>query len=127
MLAPFQKEWPWIAVLADQERDPEAVLRREVHRPADLRAEDVQQRTGLPRVDERQVLAAGVEHQQLADLLLERHPGDQVGDALVHGKGGIAIRGRARGLRGHGRRRRQEGRRGEGDPEDGRDAYGGGA
>ena len=114
------------AVLADQERDPEAVLRGEVHRAADLRAEDVQQRPGLPRVDEGEVLAAGVEHQQLADLLLERHAGDEVGHALVDGEGGIPVRGHpGRRLRRHrGRGRHERGRR-EDDPEGGQEADGG--
>ncbi len=113
------------AVLADQERDPETVLRREVHRPADLRAEDVQQRPGLTRVDERQVLAAGVEHQQLADLLLERHAGDEVGHALVDGESGIPVRGRSGGrLCRHRGRGRHERERRESDPDGSQEADG---
>src|SRR4029079_16764357 len=66
------------AVLADEERNPESVLRGEIHRGTDLRAEDVEQRSGLLRVDEGQVVAAGLEHQELPDLLLKRHAANQV-------------------------------------------------
>ena len=116
------------AVLADEQRDPETVLRREVHGAADLRAENVQQRPGLPRVHERQVLAARVEHEQLPDLLLERHAGDEVGHALVDGEGGIPVREIAHpGLRGHGGRRRHQGGARKSDREDGHQAKGGAA
>ena len=98
------------AVLADEQRDAEAVLRGEVHRPADLRAEDVEERAGLARVDEREVLAPGVQHQQLSDLLLERHAVEQVGDALVDG----AARGCGRQEWASGNRRRRRQREEEG-------------
>jgi hypothetical protein len=111
-------------VLADEERDGEPILRREIHREADPGAEDVQQRPGLPRVDERQVLGASVEHQQLTDLLLERHAGDQVSDPLVHRQRGIPVGQRAGrgGLRRHTNRRGHEWEQCAGKDESGQEA-----
>src|ERR1035438_10883516 len=80
------------AVLADEQRNGEAVLRREVHRVVDPRAEDVEDGAGLTGVDEREV-SARVPHHQLAHLLLEGHAAEQVGDTFVDGQGGIAVRG----------------------------------
>ena len=107
------------AVLADEQRDGEAIPLREVHRAVDLRPEDVQERPRLARVDEGEVVAAGVEHQQLTDLLLEGHAADEVGDSLVDGQRGVAVRGRGGvggddGCRGHeGEGGGSEGERGE--------------
>jgi hypothetical protein len=88
---------PVDTVLSNQQRDPEALLRREVHRTVDLRAEDVEDRPRMAGIDEREVFAARVPQHQLADLLLERHAAEQIGDALVHAQSGIAIRRRGSG------------------------------
>ena len=81
------------AVLTDEQRNAEAVLRGEVHRAVDLRPENVEDGAGLTGVDEREVFAARVPQHQLADLLLEGHAAEQVGDTFFDGQGGIAVGG----------------------------------
>ena len=79
------------AVVADEQRDPQASLLHEGVGAREIFWRRVQQRTHavLEHVGVDAVL--GVELEHLAHLLGERHAAYEIGDALASGQGGIEV------------------------------------
>lgn len=93
---------PVYAVLADEQRDAQPSLRRELGRAQDALGRGVQDRAHVLAEHVVVEIVARVELQHLPDLLLERHACEEILDAFGNRECGVLIgQGRGRRLKGH--------------------------
>ena len=99
IVAPSQKEWPWMQSSPTSSGMPRRVLLRQLAGAEHALRRGVQDRPGVHAQHLVVEVVACVELQHLTDLLLERHPAEQIGDPLVDRD--ASRRGRAGRSRGH--------------------------
>ena len=85
------------AVLADQQRDPQTRAVRQLAGAEHALRRGVQDRPGVHAQHLVLEVVARVELQHLTDLLLERHPAEQIGDPLVDGSVDVEVERDGRG------------------------------